>query len=132
MIIGVITGLLSTGCLTLCGFMYKQLKKFINDFETLKSVERNNLKANIVNLYERSRVRGYITHMELESVNKLGKSYSDLGGNSYIESLIHIMSTDLEIKGDSIASVYAMVAEQNEDLALKKKAKDHLEKLENI
>lgn len=51
--------------------------------------QRNQLKADIVKLYEQAKSRGdKITYMELDALNRLADSYFALGGNHYIHTIV--------------------------------------------
>ncbi len=97
------------------GEMAAELRKFQSEHRLLMETERNDLKSHIVAIYERAKERGYITPMELETANRLFDSYRKLGGNSYIEVIMHDMNNNMEIVGMPIpAAVAAMDAAAKE------------------
>lgn len=97
------------------GEMVSELRKFQAEHRLLMETERNDLKSHIVAIYERAKERGYITPMELETANRLFDSYRKLGGNSYIEVIMHDMNNNMEIVGMPIpAAVAAMDAAAKE------------------
>ena len=59
---------------------------FKKEHEALLESQRNQLKADIVRIYEAAKERKYITYMELDTLNRLADSYFALGGNHYIHS----------------------------------------------
>lgn len=82
----------------------KELKEDVKELKESdkenKSVLRNDVKSHIVSVYERCVDRGYITPMELETVNRLNDSYHNtLDGNTYIHVIVHQMNSDLPVKG---------------------------------
>lgn len=94
-----VSGLTLSIVTVLAAFVWSQLKGFRKEHKTLLDAMKNNTKANIVNTYERASERGYITSIELDSVNRMADSYFDLGGNHYIKALVCRCNDDLEIKG---------------------------------
>lgn len=88
----------------------KDIKELKNEVEELrrentdiKSVLRNDTKSHIVSVYERCVDKGYITPMELETVNRLNDSYHNtLNGNTYIHVIVHQMNHDMPLKGTEI------------------------------
>ena len=64
------------------------LAQLIVEHGILMESQRNQLKAQIVRIYERAKERGYITHMELDTMNRLADSYFALGGNHYIHAVV--------------------------------------------
>jgi len=99
---GLIFGLLSAAILAVCGAMYRMIRKLYGEFSGLKDSQRNQIKMQIVSIYESSCTRGYVTHMELETCNRLHDSYLTLGGNTYVSALINHMNNDLQVKGQEI------------------------------
>lgn len=84
-----------------------EFKQFLEEHRLLMETERNDLKSHIVATYERSKERSYITHFELDSINRLFDSYKKLGGNSYIEAIVHEMNYDMEKVGMPVPSIVA-------------------------
>lgn len=66
--------------------------------------QRTQLKAQIVDIYQQAKNRGYITPMELDIVNKLGENYFELRGNTYIGAVIKRCNEEIEIRGEGIPS----------------------------
>ncbi len=91
------------------GEMVSELRKFQSEHRLLMETERNDLKSHIVAIYERAKERGYITPMELETANRLFDSYRKLGGNSYIEVIMHDMNNNMEIVGMPIPAAVAVM-----------------------
>lgn len=91
------------------GEMVAELRKFQSEHRLLMETERNDLKSHIVAIYERAKERGYITPMELETANRLFDSYRKLGGNSYIEVIMHDMNNNMEIVGMPIPAAVAVM-----------------------
>lgn len=98
--------IISTVTLGVVGFVSKKVMDFMRVFKTqhaaLMESQRNQLKASIVATYERVVARGWITPMELESVNREFDSYKKLGGNHYIHSLVRRMNEEIPVKGEPI------------------------------
>lgn len=81
----------------------KKIDNLAEDNNSIKQVLRNDTKSHIVSVYERALDRGYITPMELETVNRLNDSYHNtLHGNTYIHVIVKHMNTSLPIKGMEI------------------------------
>ena len=79
----------------------KRNHDFHNEFNELKESQRNQIKAQIVQLYSTCVARGHITFMELETVNRLADSYFKLGGNNYIHALMDKLN-DMPVKGEHL------------------------------
>lgn len=98
--------IISTVTLGVVGFVSKKVMDFLREFKAqhaaLTESQRNQLKASIVATYERVVARGWITPMELESVNREFDSYKKLGGNHYIHSLVRRMNEEIPVKGEPI------------------------------
>lgn len=91
------------------GEMVSELRKFQAEHRLLMETERNDLKSHIVAIYERAKERGYVTPMELETANRLFDSYRKLGGNSYIEVIMHDLNNNTEIVGMPIPAAVAVM-----------------------
>lgn len=79
------------------------IQKLLNDNADIKQTLRNDVKSHIVSLYERCLDKGYITPMELETVNRLNDSYHNvLNGNTYIHVIVKQMNNDFPVKGAEI------------------------------
>lgn len=80
-------------------------KEFHAEFCELKESQRNQIKAQIIAIYNNAVARSYITHMELETVNRLADSYFILGGNNYIHAVMDKINNDLPVKGEPIPTI---------------------------
>ena len=96
---------IATVTLGLVAFIAKSLKTLMGEHKALMEAERNDIKAQIVAIYERAKERGYVTPMELDTANRLYDSYEDLNGNSYIGAIMHDLNTNVEIVGMPIPSI---------------------------
>ena len=94
--------IISAVTLGLVSWIVHKVSRLMKDFVTLKDSQRNQLKADIVEKYERAKERGFITPMELDTANRVADSYFTLGGNHYVHAIIAHMNNDMEIKGESI------------------------------
>ncbi len=79
-----------------------KLDKLLKEHEALMESQRNQIKASIVEIYERASLRGYITPMELDTVNRLADSYFALGGNHYIHAVMWHINHEMPVVGDPI------------------------------
>ncbi len=80
-----------------------EIQKINESIDSVKKTQRNDVKSHIVSMYERCSDRGYITPMELETVNRLSDSYhNDLDGNTYIHVIVGRMNTEMPIKGTAV------------------------------
>lgn len=97
--------LISAVTLGIVSVVAKRVLAFIREFREQHAVlmesQRNQLKASIVATYERAQERGWITPMELETVNREYDSYKALGGNHYVHTLIKHMN-EMEVRGEPI------------------------------
>ena len=75
------------------------------EHKALTESQRNQLKAQISDLYFKAKERGYITPVELDNLNRLADSYFDLGGNHYIHTIVKRANSELPIVGESIESL---------------------------
>lgn len=80
----------------------RRIKQLSDQWDVLRDAQRNQLKAAIVDLYERTKERGYITPMELDTLNRMADSYFQLGGNHYIHAVVKRANEELEISGEPI------------------------------
>lgn len=98
-------GIIGAVTLGLLGFISKKVADFLTAFKTEHSIllesQRNQLKAQIVQIYETATTRGYISHMELDTLNRLADSYFALGGNHYIHCVVR-QANALPIGGEEI------------------------------
>ncbi len=72
------------------------------EHEALVESQRNQIKSQIVNIYQVACAREYITPMELDTANRLADSYFTLGGNHYIHAIVKRMNKELPLIGDPI------------------------------
>lgn len=80
-----------------------KIQQLVEDNIAIKQTLRNDVKSHIVSLYERCLEKGYITPMELETVNRLNDSYHNvLNGNTYIHVIVKQMNNDFPIRGTEI------------------------------
>lgn len=79
-------------------------KEFHDEFSELKESQRNQIKAQIVSTYNNAVARGFITHMELETANRLADSYFALGGNNYIHAVMSKLNKEIPVSGEQIPS----------------------------
>lgn len=94
-----VSGLISAATLALATYLVKQVHRIIKDIREIKVSQRNQLKSAIVHTYELTEERGYITPMELETMNRCADSYFELGGNNYVHSLVSRMNKTTPVKG---------------------------------
>lgn len=91
---------------TVWTYMTRKVSKTLGDFKKEHSVllrsQRHQIKATIVHMYENAMNRGYITPMELDTMNRLYESYEALEGNTYIKAIVHRANVDLELRGEAI------------------------------
>lgn len=80
----------------------KRIKVLSEQWDVLRDAQRNQLKAAVVDLFERTKERGYITPMELDTLNRMADSYFQLGGNHYIHAVVKRANEELEITGEPI------------------------------
>ena len=80
----------------------EKLDSLLEEHETLMESQRNQIKAQIVSVYQIACSRGYITPMELDTVNRMADSYFALGGNHYIHALVAKMNHELPVVGEPI------------------------------
>lgn len=99
LLIKALPAIISAVCLGLMSWTAVKLKKMLNEFNVLKTSQRNQLKMAIVEKYEKANERGYITPMSLDIVNNSSVSYFELGGNSYVSALLKRMNEDMDVHG---------------------------------
>lgn len=80
----------------------EKLDSLLAEHEALMESQRNQIKAQIVNVYQVSCSRGYITPMELDTVNRMADSYFALGGNHYIHSIIKRLNEETQVVGEPL------------------------------
>lgn len=93
-----LSGITLAAVTAFAGFASKQLKRINAEYDALVSSQRNQLKASIVRSYEEAVAQGYITAMELETLNRRADSYAVLHGNTYIET-IRAHANNMDIRG---------------------------------
>lgn len=95
------SAVLSAAAVGMATLLVKQVRDLAADFATLKESQRNQLKNTIVHVYETSNERGFITPMELETLNRNADSYYALGGNNYIHVIV-AKANALPVRGMAI------------------------------
>ena len=85
---------------SVAGYTVRVLKGMSSEWEVMREAQRNQLKASMVRSYEDALNKGYITHMELDTMNRRKESYEKLGGNSYIHTIVDKANHDLDIRGE--------------------------------
>lgn len=87
-----------------------EFKELMEQHTILMESQRNQLKAQIVEIYERAKSRKsdqnwnkpwVISFMELDTLNRLTDSYFALGGNHYIHSIVK-KANEMEVGGEEI------------------------------
>lgn len=91
--------IISAACLGVASWTAAGVRNVLRDYKTLKESQRNQLKADIVAMYERVSERGWITPMSLDTVNRMADSYFELGGNHYVHALMDRMNNEMEVRG---------------------------------
>nr|DAG29663.1 MAG TPA: Protein of unknown function (DUF1043) [Caudoviricetes sp.] len=98
----VVTTLLTVVVTKLCHSTSRKLTDITERFEALEEAQMHQLKTQIVDIFEASRHRGYVTPMELDIANSLADSYFKLHGNHYVRALIARLNDDTLIQGEPI------------------------------
>lgn len=83
----VISGMTLAAVTAFASYAVKQFRRLGDEYDALVSSQRNQLKASIVRSYEEAERQGYITMMELDTLNRRADSYARLHGNTYIEAV---------------------------------------------
>lgn len=87
-----------------------EFKELMEQHTILMESQRNQLKAQIVEIYERAKSREsdqswnkpwVISFMELDTLNRLADSYFALGGNHYIHSIVK-KANEMAVGGEEI------------------------------
>lgn len=94
--------IISAVCLGLMSWVAVKVSNTLKELSVLKESQRNQLKADIVAMYEKVTERGWITPMSLDTVNRMADSYFALGGNHYIHALVEHMNHDMEVIGKPV------------------------------
>ena len=92
--------IISAVTLGLVSWIVRKVSRLMKDFATLKDSQRNQLKAAIVDKYERAVYRGFVTPYELDAANRMADSYFELGGNHYIHAIIARLNDEMPLGGD--------------------------------
>lgn len=95
----IVSGITLAVVTALASFVSKQFKTINAEYAALVSSQRNQLKASIVRSYEEAVAKGFITAMELETLNRRADSYAALHGDTYIETIRAHANTGLSIRG---------------------------------
>lgn len=85
--------------------MKETIEEMAAEHKALTDSQRNQLKSQIVGIYLAAKARGYITPVELDTLNRLADSYFELGGNHYIHTIVRRANHELQIVGESIESL---------------------------
>lgn len=96
----VISGITLAIVTALARYVHLVMKEMRQEWAALRESQRNQLKASIVRSYEEAQRNGYITPMELETMNRRADSYFALGGNNYVHALIDNANHKLVIRGE--------------------------------
>lgn len=79
----------------------EQNNKLQKDMDIQNSALQSSLRNQILILYYDCRTKEYITAYESECLDKLYTSYTQLGGNHFIETCYEYLMHNLEVKNDS-------------------------------
>lgn len=96
----VISGITLAIVTALARYVHLVMKEMRQEWAALRESQRNQLKASIVRSYEEAQKQGFITPMELETMNRRADSYFALGGNNYVHALIDNANHKLVIRGE--------------------------------
>lgn len=94
-----VSGVISAATLAVATWLAAKIRGLVRDMREMKTAQRNQLKSAIVQTYERVEERGFVTPMELETVNRCADSYFELGGNNYVHALIGRMNKTVPVRG---------------------------------
>ena len=94
----IMSGITLAAVTVFASFAARQFKRINLEYDALVCSQRNQLKASIVRSYEEAESKGFITAMELETLNRRADSYAVLHGNTYIEA-IRAHANNMEIRG---------------------------------
>ncbi len=95
----IISGLTLAAITALAGYVHKGFERQRLEFDALKESQRNQLKASIVRSYDEARRQGFVTAAELDTMHRRAESYWQLGGNSYIETIMR-HADSMEVRGE--------------------------------
>lgn len=96
----VISGITLAIVMALARYVHQVMHEMRSEWAALRESQRNQLKASIVRSYEEAQKQGFITPMELETMNRRADSYFALGGNNYIHALLENANHKLSIRGE--------------------------------
>ncbi|MCI9495960.1 MAG: hypothetical protein HFJ67_10045 [Adlercreutzia mucosicola] len=106
-LLAALPAIISAALLGVVAKLAKELRGFMAEHRMLLDNARNDNKSHLVATYQRVKERGYVEPIELESANRLYDSYRDLGGNSYIEAIMHDLNNNTPIVGTPIPAIVA-------------------------
>ncbi len=95
----IVQSVLSACILGLMGYVAKRVAGVRSDMGAIRDSQRNQLKASIVRSANEALAQGWIYATELETLTRRFESYSALGGNSYVATLMRHVN-DLELRGE--------------------------------
>lgn len=93
----IINTILTTITGTIVGYLINKIQTIKSQDNDLKDAVTSMLRSDITNYYYHCINRGYIRQWEKENMIYLDESYKKLGGNSYIELIMHDIE-DLPVK----------------------------------
>ena len=111
----IISGLTLAAVTAFASYTGRQFKNINAEYNALVSSQRNQLKASIVRSYEEAVAHGFITAMELETLNRRADSYAALHGDTYIETIRTHANTALEIRGSIPPYKHPEVTDEQRD-----------------
>lgn len=100
-IVMILPSLLSAACIAAVTWFAKTMQGFANRWGVLEESQRNQIKMQIVEIYERAMEQGYITHMQLDCMLRLYTSYKALHGNTYIDWIVE-RAKELPLVGEPL------------------------------
>lgn len=103
----VIAGIISTGALGLLGLCTRAVYGILKDLKTVKNAQRSMLKGQIVREFEKAELKGYITTLRLETVERAYENYKALDGNSYIDDLMGKLRNSTTYSNDEVKEILA-------------------------
>lgn len=110
----VISGLTLAIVTALARYVHTMLHEIRSEWAALRESQRNQLKASIVRSYEEAQRNGFITPMELETMNRRADSYFQLGGNNYVHALLDNANSRMAIRGEEPPGKEGHTADQGE------------------
>lgn len=106
-LLAALPSIISAAVLGIVAKLAKEVGELLGEHRILMEDARNDDKSHIVTTYLRAKERGYIPPTELETCNRQYDSYRKLGGNSYIEAIMHDLNNCTPIVGTPIQSIVA-------------------------